>query len=296
MCMNADGAAAVEALRAELARAKEQTRFSNAAAEKASADLKAEQAARRQDKEAMSTMARELENAASRSKLLEKENEAKTAELDKALREAREKRFESRAAREEIRQAGEIVAGKPFLLQAKFGDPNYAQLNQVWSSPDNFLDLPKSSSDAAQFYQAQEGYATEKLFWSQFGASKRPLLLNEQMSQWAELHRISGAAMKNVIVRLWPTEPVPSSYFGLVQRLVDAVLHIDAVKRSVCIEGARMAFARVKTFWGKMKAIDVAAKSPPEGKDRPEPKHYFEDGLEAARLIEGQCSKNIMFE
>ena len=158
------------------------------------------------------------------------------------------------------------------------------------------MDLPKSSSDAAQFYHTQEGYATEKLFWSQFGASKRPLLLNEQMSQWAELHRISGDAMKNIIVQLWPSEPIPSSYFGHVRRLVDAVPHIDAVKRSACIEGARMAFARVKTFWGKMKAIDVEAKSPPKGKDSYEPEHYFEDVLEAARLIEGQCSKNIMFE
>ena len=162
--MAADGVAAVEVLRAELARAKEQAQRSNAAAEKASTELKAEQAARRQDKEKMSTMAHELENAASRCKLLEKDNEAKTAELDKALREAREARSESRAAREEIRQAREIVAGKPFLLQAKFGDPNYAQLNQVWSSPDEFLDLPKSSSDAVQYsYQAREGYATEKL-------------------------------------------------------------------------------------------------------------------------------------
>ena len=147
------------------------------------------------------------------------------------------------------------MAGKPFLLQAKFGDPNYAQLDQVRSSPDEFLDLPKSSSDAVQYYQAREGYATEKLFWSQFGASKRPLLLNEQMSQWAELHRISGDAMKNVITRLWPSEPILSSYFGLVRRLVDAVPPIDDVRRSACIEGARMAFARVKTFWGKMKAI-----------------------------------------
>ena len=57
-----------------------------------------------------------------------------------------------------------------------------------------------------------------------------------------------------------------------------------------------MAFARVKTFWGKMKAIDVAAKSPPKGKDRYELEHYFDDVLEAARLIEGQCSKDIMFE
>ena len=118
----------------------------------------------------------------------------------------------------------------------------------MWSSPDEFLDLPKSSSDAAQYYQARDGYATEKLFWSQFGASKRPLLLNEQMSQWAELHRVSGAAMKDVIIRLWPTEHVPSSYFGLVQKLVNMVPRFDAVKRSACIEVARMAFARVKTF------------------------------------------------
>ena len=91
--------------------------------------------------------------------------------------------------------------------------------------------------------------------------------------------------MKDVISRLWPSEPIPSSYFGLVQRLVDAVPRIDAVQRSACIDGARMAFARVKTFWGKMKAIDVAAKSPPKGKDRPELEHYFEDVLEASRLI-----------
>ena len=40
--MAADGAAAMEILQAELARAKEQAWFSNAAAEKASAELKAE--------------------------------------------------------------------------------------------------------------------------------------------------------------------------------------------------------------------------------------------------------------
>ena len=171
--MAADGATAVEALRAE------QARCSNAAAEKASAELKAEQATRRQDEEKISMVALELENATGRCEFLEKENKALTAELDKALQEAREARSESRAVREEVRQAREIAAGKPFLLQTKFGDPNYAQLNRVWSSPDEFLDLPKSSSDAAQYYQARDGYATEKLFWSQFGASKRPLLLNE---------------------------------------------------------------------------------------------------------------------
>ena len=120
--MTADGAAAVEILRTELARAKEQARFNNAAAEKVSVELKAEQAARRQDEEKISTMALELKNASSRCELLKKENEAKTAELDKALREAREARSESRAAREEIRQSG-----KPFFLQT-------VRRSELWSA------------------------------------------------------------------------------------------------------------------------------------------------------------------
>ena len=120
--------------------------------------------------------------------------------------------------------------------------------------------------------------------------------MNEQMAEWAELHRISGLGMKAVVARLWPGEPSPDSYFDLVQRLVHAVTHIDNVKWSACIEGARMALARVKTYWATMKATDIAAKSPPKGKDHHMREHYFEDVLEGARWIEGQCSKDIMFE
>ena len=47
-------------------------------------------------------MALELKNATSRCQVLEKENKAKAADLDKALQEAKEARSESRAAREEI--------------------------------------------------------------------------------------------------------------------------------------------------------------------------------------------------
>ena len=59
---------------------------------------------------------------------------------------------------------------------------------------------------------------------------------------------MSDTAMKDIIARLWPTEPVTNSYFGLVRQLVNAVPRIDAVKRSTCIEGARMALARVKMY------------------------------------------------
>ena len=153
--------------------------MSNVAVQKAAADLKAKRAIRCQCEERISTIGRELKDATGKCKSLEEDNKAKATKLDKALLEAREARSESRAAREEIRQAGEISAGKPFLLQTKFSDPKYAQLNQLWSSPDALLDLPKSAADAVQFYQAQEGHAMEKLFWSQFSMPKRPLLLNK---------------------------------------------------------------------------------------------------------------------
>ena len=88
----ADGAVAVEALRAELAQAKEQARASNAAALKAAEELRAEQAARRRSKEKIAEMAEELKNAAGRFALLEKENKASSAELDKARNAAKEMR------------------------------------------------------------------------------------------------------------------------------------------------------------------------------------------------------------
>ena len=61
-------------------------------------------------------MERELKDATGKCKSLVEDNKSKATKLDKALQEAREARSESRAAREQIRQAGEIAAGKPFLL------------------------------------------------------------------------------------------------------------------------------------------------------------------------------------
>ena len=103
-------------------------------------------------------------------------------------------------------------------------------------------------------------------------------------------------AMKDIIVWLWPAGPIPSSYFGLVKRLGDRLPRIEAVKRSVCIEGAQRAFARVKVHCDKMKAAIIAVEGPPEGKDHRTPKRYLSDVLEGARLIEGQFSKDVMFE
>ena len=127
----------------------------------------------------------------------------------------------------------------------------------------------------------------EKLFWSQYLAPKHPVPFSDQLKQLVELHRVAELAMKDLIIRLWPAEPIPSSYFGLVKRLVDACPRLDAIKRSVCIEGARMAFARVKVQWAKMNAVKLATEGPPVGKEHRTPKRYFDDVLEGSRIVEG---------
>ena len=66
--------------------------------------------------------------------------------------------------------------------------------------------------------------------------------------------------MKDVVSLLWPKRPEPKSYFGLVQQFLGVVPHINAMRRSACIEGARMALARAKTYWAEMEATDVAPK------------------------------------
>ena len=156
--MTADGAAALETLRAELALAKEQARRSDAAALKAAKELRAEQVAHHQSKEKMARMAVEMKDAADRYELLEMEKQVKAADLKKSLEAAQETCSEIRAAREELHQAGDITTGKPFLLRTKFGDPKYAPLDQLWSAEDAYLDLAKSAADATEYFKDQKDH------------------------------------------------------------------------------------------------------------------------------------------
>ena len=115
--------------------------------------MRAGQAARRRRQEKIAEMARELKDAADRYDLLEKENKANSADLKKALDAAKETRSEIRDAWEELRQAGEITAGNPYLLWMKFLDPKYAPLDRRWSAADAYADLAKSTADATKLFK-----------------------------------------------------------------------------------------------------------------------------------------------
>ena len=182
-----------------------------------------------------------------------------------------------------------IAAGKAFFMQSKHINVSYLLLTQIQSSPGAFADLPRSVSDAATFYRAKEGSLTEKVFWCQYAEAGHPVPLSDQLKQQFELHKASEQAMKGLIVRLWPGEALPGSYFGLVRRLVEACPRLEVIKRSVCIEGARRAFARVKVQWAKLDDVKLIKEWPPQGKEHRTPEIYYEGVLKGARLVADEC-------
>ena len=101
--LDADGATALEKLRAELAQAKEQVRKSDAAALKAAEELKAEQAAHCRSRDEMAGMAVKLKDATDRYEVLEREHRAEKEDLKKAAAEAKDARCAMRAMKEELR-------------------------------------------------------------------------------------------------------------------------------------------------------------------------------------------------
>ena len=150
--------------------------------------------------------------------------------------------------------------------------------------------MAASAADASEHFRDQKDREVERLFWSQFHNPERPLAVDDRLAQWAELNRLSGLAMKYVVGQLWPGSSEPKSYFSLVQQFLDVVSRANAIKRTACIEGARMALARVKTYWADMETTVVASRDSAQG--RIPAVHYFEEVLAGARIIETQCSKD----
>jgi hypothetical protein len=66
------------------------------------------------------------------------------------------------------------------------------------------MDLPRSAADAGRYYSSLEGEAEQKAFWAQFQAPSHPPLLNDQMKQLMELHRVARSAMEDICINFCP--------------------------------------------------------------------------------------------
>ena len=135
----------------------------------AKADKKtaAEQARRKKHEARLDEARQELQDAVKKCESLERDVLARETELAKARQSAEEARVEAQGALQEIQEAKKIAAGKAFSMQSKYVKKQYVLLTRIRSPSGAFTDLPRSVSDAAEFFRAEEGSSTEKLFWSQ---------------------------------------------------------------------------------------------------------------------------------
>ena len=95
---------------------------------------------------------------------LERDSRTQGSELAKALENAQNAKAEAQKALQEIEAVKKIAAGKAFIMQSKHVKETFLLLTRIRSSPGAFADLPRNVSDAAEFYRAEEGSSTEKLF------------------------------------------------------------------------------------------------------------------------------------
>ena len=76
------------------------------------------------------------------------------------------------------------------------------------------MDLAASAADAVVHFRSQKDHKTEELFWSQFHSPDHSLPLTDQLAEWAEVNRLSGLAMTDIVTHGWPERPKPTSYLA----------------------------------------------------------------------------------
>ena len=90
-----------------------------------------------------------------------------------------------------------LIQGGLYLVK---GGNQGDKLNSDFSRA--FAELPRSISDAAQFYRAEERNTADKLFWMQYLVVNYPVPFSDQLKQLVELHKEAEIAMKDLIIRI----------------------------------------------------------------------------------------------
>ena len=112
----------------------------------------AERAEREKQEAQVAVVRQELQALMEKHESLERDSKTRESELALALESAKTAKAEAQKALQEIEAVKKIAAGKAFFMQSKHVKVNYLLLTRVRSSPGAFTDLPRSVSDAAQFY------------------------------------------------------------------------------------------------------------------------------------------------
>ena len=99
--------------------------------------------------------------------------------------------------------------------------------------------------------------------------------------------------LQDLCINMWPVEALPTSFFGLIARLREAVLRVALRKWSMCMEGDQWAYPYVKMHFWRIEAEVVAAR-PPEGKVQTT-EQFFAEVAEGARRTEAMCPNETLY-
>ncbi|KAI5012599.1 hypothetical protein ZWY2020_024865 [Hordeum vulgare] len=248
---------------------------------------------RKQYEAGVTEVHQELEEASLKCEAFEQKAKDEAAEQTKVFVELQSERVERRFFEEEVRQVKLMEIGKTYLLQCAFGGNQFAFLTQIWCSTSAF-----TSRRVLQMQPSTLLLMTgeQRLFWAQFEAREANPSLRYQMKQLLELHSMVEPVMKDLCVRLWRVETLSSSYFALVPKLIEAAPRTEALERSTCIEGARMAFARTMVHFSGMRPLRMATDPPFARKEHTRLELYFTSAMDGARAIESKCSNDVLLE
>ena len=117
----------------------------------------AERAEREKQEAWVAVVQQKLQALMEKHESLERDSKTRESELASALESAKTAKADAHKSLQEIELVRKIAAGKAFFMQSKHVIVNYVLLTRIRSSPGAFADLPRSLSDAAAFYQAEEG-------------------------------------------------------------------------------------------------------------------------------------------
>ena len=116
-------------------------------------DKAAKERAEREKQEArVGEVQQELHALVTKHEALELDLRTRESELAAALESAKSAKAEAQKALQDIDAMKKIATGKAFYMQSKHVKVNSLLLSRIRSSPGAFADLPRSVSDATQFY------------------------------------------------------------------------------------------------------------------------------------------------
>ena len=117
------------------------------------------------------------------------------------------------------------------------------------------------------------------------------------LKELSAVHERARRAMKSMFKALWPGEVAPEGMAELASRFKGARRRFELWKMSSCHEGAREAWAMIKTRFTKLEPKHLARVGPvgPDGQEVPVHLVY-DQVMPAARLSQADCALETIID